>query len=253
MIEPNDFVSIHTTIESRDPLFDEKQFSSIPRPSSQLRNINQGTHNDLHIVPLNTYNDHSKEASEDPEPEPNRESHVGPPPSEDDEEEEPPTARPDEETEPKSLPLRRSTRVRKHRDPLSHFVVYLVEGSGDKEDTQHPVCFNVDQDPQSFDEAMKSRDAPFWKEAIDDEMDSFVRNGTWLLTDLPPGCKPLGCRWIFKRMMKYDGTIDKFKARLVVQGFRQKAGIDYFDTYAPVARITTIRLLIALAAIHNLV
>nr|GEV33810.1 zinc finger, CCHC-type [Tanacetum cinerariifolium] len=62
-----------------------------------------------------------------------------------------------------------------------------------------------------------------------------------------------GCKWIFKRKMKVDGTIDKFKARLVIQGFRQKEGIDYFDTYAPVARITTIRLLLALDAIQNLV
>ncbi|GJR38608.1 retrovirus-related pol polyprotein from transposon TNT 1-94 [Tanacetum coccineum] len=65
--------------------------------------------------------------------------------------------------------------------------------------------------------------------------------------------KELGCKWIFKNKMKADGTIDKFKARLVIQGFRQKEGIDYFDTYAPVARISTIRLLIALAATHNLV
>ncbi|GJW40238.1 zinc finger, CCHC-type containing protein [Tanacetum coccineum] len=62
-----------------------------------------------------------------------------------------------------------------------------------------------------------------------------------------------GCKWIFKMKMKFDGTIYKFKARLVIQGFRQKEGIDYFDTYALVARITTIRLLLALAAIHNLV
>ena len=52
--------------------------------------------------------------------------------------------------------------------------------------------------------------------------------------------------------MKVDGSVDNFKARLVIQGFRQKEGIDFFDTYAPVARISTIRLLIALASIHNL-
>ncbi|GJZ94301.1 zinc finger, CCHC-type containing protein [Tanacetum coccineum] len=97
------------------------------------------------------------------------------------------------------------------------------------------------------------RDAAFWKEAIDDEIGSIIENNTWILSDLPPGCKPLGCKWIFKRKMKVDGTIDKFKARLVIQGFRKKEGIDYFDTYAPVAHITTIRLLLALAAIHNLV
>ncbi|GJR75779.1 zinc finger, CCHC-type containing protein [Tanacetum coccineum] len=70
---------------------------------------------------------------------------------------------------------------------------------------------------------------------------------------LPPGCKPLGCKWILKKKMKVDGTIDKFKARLVIQGFRQKEGIDYFDTYALVARISIIRLLIALASTYNLV
>nr|GEV21868.1 hypothetical protein [Tanacetum cinerariifolium] len=89
--------------------------------------------------------------------------------------------------------------------------------------------------------------------AIVDEIHSIMENNTWVLSDLPPGCKPLGCKWIFKKKKKVDGTIDKFKARLVIQGFRQKEGIDHFDTYAPIARITTIRLLLALAAIHNLV
>ncbi|GKB02180.1 zinc finger, CCHC-type containing protein [Tanacetum coccineum] len=74
-----------------------------------------------------------------------------------------------------------------------------------------------------------------------------------VLADLPPGCKPLGCKWIFKRKLKVDGNIEKFKASLVIQGFKQKSGIDYFDTYAPVARISTIRLLIAMASIHNLI
>ncbi|GJR27387.1 zinc finger, CCHC-type containing protein [Tanacetum coccineum] len=91
------------------------------------------------------------------------------------------------------------------------------------------------------------------KEAINDEMDSIMGNNTWVLADLPPGCKPLGCKWIFKRKLKVDGTIDTFKARLVIQGFKQKSGIDYFDTYAPVARINTIRLLIAMTSIHNFI
>ncbi|GKA47372.1 zinc finger, CCHC-type containing protein [Tanacetum coccineum] len=91
------------------------------------------------------------------------------------------------------------------------------------------------------------------KEAIKDEMDSIMGNNTWVLADLPPGCKTLGCKWIFKRKLNVDGTIEKFKARLVIQGFRQKSGINYFDTYASVARISTIRLLIALASIHNLI
>nr|GEW18562.1 hypothetical protein [Tanacetum cinerariifolium] len=89
--------------------------------------------------------------------------------------------------------------------------------------------------------------------AINDEMDSIMGNNTWVLTDLPPCCKPLGCKWIFKRKLKVDRTIEKFKARLVIQGFKQKSKIDYFNTYAPVARISTIRLLIAMASIHSLI
>ncbi|GKD49740.1 zinc finger, CCHC-type containing protein, partial [Tanacetum coccineum] len=78
-------------------------------------------------------------------------------------------------------------------------------------------------------------------------------NNTWVLADLPPSCKPLGCKWIFKRKLKVDETIEKFKARLVIQGFRKKLGINYFDTYATVARISNIRPLIALASIYNLI
>ncbi|GJS89248.1 hypothetical protein Tco_0771884 [Tanacetum coccineum] len=64
-------------------------------------------------------------------------------------------------------------------------------------------------------EEVTGEDVAFWKEAINDEIDS-IGNNTWVLADLPPGCKPLGCKWIFKKKMKVDGTIQKFKARLVV-------------------------------------
>nr|KAJ0192903.1 hypothetical protein LSAT_V11C800431030 [Lactuca sativa] len=148
---------------------------------------------------------------------------------------------------------RKSTRARKVKSFGYDFQLYLVEGTRNETISQHQYCFNIEEDPKTFSEAMASRDVHFWKEAIHDEIDSIMHNNTWVLDDLPPGCKALGCKWILKRKMKVDGTIDKYKARLVIQGFRQKEDIDFFDTYAHVARISTIRLLLALAAIHNLV
>nr|GEZ33293.1 hypothetical protein [Tanacetum cinerariifolium] len=127
VIEPNDSVSINLIIESRDAIFDENHFSSIPRLKEIIPNSNKYQRDD-----------HSNDVpSETPEP-------------------------------------RR---------------------------------------------AIQSQDAAFWKEAIDDEIGSIMENNTWVLFDLPPGCKPLGCKWIFKRKMKVDGTIDKFKARLWHQKF----------------------------------
>ncbi|KAF3613949.1 hypothetical protein FXO38_35947 [Capsicum annuum] len=99
---------------------------------------------------------------------------------------------------------------------------------------------------------MSSSDSSFWKEAVNNEIDSILYNDTWELVDLPPRNKPLGSKWIFKRKMKADGTIDKYKARLVGNGFKQKEGLDYFDTYSPVTRIMSIRMLIALAAVYDL-
>ncbi|GKC03397.1 zinc finger, CCHC-type containing protein [Tanacetum coccineum] len=116
-----------------------------------------------------------------------------------------------------------------------------------------PEEVTEEDDPKTFGEAMKSHDVAFWKEAINDEIDSIMGNNTWVFADLPPGCKPLGCKWIFKGKLKADGTIEKFKARLVIQGFKQKSTINYFDTYALVARINTIILLIAMASIHSLI
>ncbi|GJX14516.1 zinc finger, CCHC-type containing protein [Tanacetum coccineum] len=116
-----------------------------------------------------------------------------------------------------------------------------------------PEKVTKEDDPKTFDEAMKSLDIAFWKETINDEMNYIMGNNAWLLDDLPLSCKPFDCKWIFKRKLKVDGTIKNFKARLVIRGFRQKSGIDYFDTYAPVTRISTIRLLIAMTLIHNLI
>lgn len=110
----------------------------------------------------------------------------------------------------------------------------------------------LENDPRTFDEAMSSPEAPFWKEAVHNEIESIMSNHTWELVELPPGNKALGCKWIFKKKLKSDGSIDKYKARLVAKGYRQKEGLDFFDTYSPVTRITSIRVLIAIAALHNL-
>ena len=70
---------------------------------------------------------------------------------------------------------------------------------------------------------------------------------------MPHGAKTIGCKWIFKRKLKSDGSIDKYKACLVSKGFKQKKGVDYFDIFSHVTRISSIRVLIALTSVHNLV
>ena len=80
-----------------------------------------------------------------------------------------------------------------------------------------------------------------------------MHNHIWEIVDLPPGAKTIGCKWIFKRKLKSDWSIKKYKAYLVAKGFQQKKGVDYFDTFALVTRISSIRVLIDLASIHNLV
>ena len=73
-----------------------------------------------------------------------------------------------------------------------------------------------------------------FKEVVNSESESIIHNHTWELVDLSLGSKPLGCKWIFKRKMKTDGSIDKYKKKLVAKGYKQQEGLDYFDTYPPV-------------------
>ncbi|KAJ0944585.1 putative RNA-directed DNA polymerase [Helianthus annuus] len=103
----------------------------------------------------------------------------------------------------------------------------------------------IDGEPTSYDEAATEES---WLNAMKEELASIKRNNTWSLTNLPAGQRAIGVRWVFKLKKNAEGKIIKHKARLVAKGYVQKKGIDFEDAFAPVARIETIRLLLAVAA-----
>ncbi|GJY89907.1 zinc finger, CCHC-type containing protein, partial [Tanacetum coccineum] len=86
---------------------------------------------------------------------------------------------------------RRSTRQRRQRTFSPDFEMYLVEGDRKGLIREYPIIYNLDEDPQTYSEAMKSHDSSFWKEVVNDEMDSIIGNNTWILVDLPPGSKAI--------------------------------------------------------------
>ncbi|CAL8167744.1 unnamed protein product [Prunus armeniaca] len=87
---------------------------------------------------------------------------------------------------------------------------------------------------------------PNWAEAMNIEMEALQKNNTWDIVDLPKGTKPVGCRWVFTFKYNADGTVERYKARLVAKGFTQTYGVDYHDTFAPVAKMNTVRVLLSL-------
>jgi hypothetical protein len=118
------------------------------------------------------------------------------------------------------------------------------EGFSD-EDIEVNMAQIVSADPSSFEEAKKSSK---WRLAMDAEMQAIERNETWQLTELPVGAKKIGVKWIYKTKFNELGEVDKYKARLVAKGYSQQQGVDYTEVYAPVARMDTVRMIIALAA-----
>lgn len=109
-----------------------------------------------------------------------------------------------------------------------------------------------EQDPVNVSDIAKRNDQHEWKKAMEAEIGSLLDNNTWTLTELPKGKKTVKAKWIFKTKRDGDGNVVRHKARLVAKGYTQRYGIDYEETYAPVVRYTTIRLLMAIAIQQNL-
>ena len=106
----------------------------------------------------------------------------------------------------------------------------------------------IDKEPKSFKEAMKSLD---WQKSMQNEIQALEDNGTWTLEHLPAGKRALGSQWVYKTKFKSNGEVERLKSRLVVLGNHQQVGIDYHETFAPVAKMTTVRAFLAIAASKN--
>ncbi|KAA0052835.1 Retrovirus-related Pol polyprotein from transposon TNT 1-94 [Cucumis melo var. makuwa] len=119
------------------------------------------------------------------------------------------------------------TEIDEFDDPLTYFALFS------------------DCDPTVFKEVIKD---PKWQRAMDEEIEAIEQNNTWELTDLPKGHKIIGIKWVYKTKLKENDKVKKYKACLVVKGYKQEFGVNYKEVFAPVARHDTIRLVVSLAA-----
>lgn len=170
--------------------------------------------------------------------------------------------------EPDSLSLRKSTRPIQKPTYLSDYVCNLSKESDNSSSSgilypithyhslnslspshqKFALAVTNAAEPTSYNEASKQE---CWVKAMESELDALKHNKTWIFVDSPPNIKPIGSKWVYKIKHKADGSIERYKARLVAKGYNQVEGIDFFDTFSPVAKITTVRTLLALASINS--
>ncbi|KAJ9557693.1 hypothetical protein OSB04_012307, partial [Centaurea solstitialis] len=147
---------------------------------------------------------------------------------------------PDETTD---VPPRKSTRTRKSTK-LPDFAYSSYSASFASFITNiHRLT-----EPESYQEAISD---PLWQNAMAEELTALYQTHTWDLVLLPFGKHAIGSRWVFKIKTRSDGSVERYKARLVAKGYSQQYGMDYDETFAPVAKMTTVRTLIAVASIRQ--
>jgi hypothetical protein len=106
-------------------------------------------------------------------------------------------------------------------------------------------------EPNDYDEAIKSKEKYDWQKAMEEEYKSLIQNNTWTLVDMAP-MNIIDCKWVFKRKRDKFGNVVRYKARLVAKGFTQIHGVDYEETFSPVVKFATLRVILSIVAIENL-
>ncbi|KAK2413561.1 putative mitochondrial protein [Trifolium repens] len=172
--------------------------------------------------------------------------------------------------EPAPAPIRQSTRIKYRPGYLQDYHCNLLASSSpsfhQKQSTMFPLssvltyeqcsppykqfCLSISSiiEPKTFTQASKHN---CWITAMQEEINALTATNTWSIVDLPKGKVPIGCKWVYKVKYHADGSIERYKARLVAKGYTQLEGVDYFDTFSPVAKLTTVRTLLALASVKG--
>ena len=142
--------------------------------------------------------------------------------------------------------LRRSTRKKRKPDHLKKFACFSIV------DVPATCLGAFGVDPYSYKIAMNGPESEMWQDAMNKEYSTIMDNNTWILVDPPPEVSQyiVGCKWVHKRKPHQNGQL--YKARLVAKGYSQVKGVNYEETFAPVVRLSTIRLLFAIAAVYDL-
>ncbi|GJX62743.1 retrotransposon protein, putative, ty1-copia subclass [Tanacetum coccineum] len=138
--------------------------------------------------------------------------------------------------------------------------VILVRRSEKTHRAPDRLCLNVEaeehslgdlNEPTSYKAAMLDSESNKWIDAMSAEIQSMMDNMVWVLVNLPPSCKTVGSKWIFKKKTDMDGIVHTYKARLIAKGYTQLYEVDYEETFSPVADIRAIRILISIAAFYD--
>ncbi|WCJ43066.1 Retrovirus-related Pol polyprotein from transposon RE1 [Euphorbia peplus] len=147
-----------------------------------------------------------------------------------------------------SQPLRKSSRITQHPSWMNDFVMTAHTYQTNPHHTSFLSAIQQHKEPKNYTEASK---IPVWVDAMNTEFKALEDNNTWEIVDLPPGAHSLASLWVFKTKFLPNGDVERCKARLVAKGYKQTQGVNFHESFSPVAKVVTVRLLLAIGAAKN--